>query len=66
MIKMSQFTIDYKGTQIWSDNKRFVAKERAPVHFEKSDVTKYRQLGNVLVHKTSGGTGYITKLAFNK
>lgn len=61
MIHMSKVNIDYAGNEVWASNKCFLAKERVPQHFEKSDVSKYRQLGNVLVHKTTSSTGYIMR-----
>lgn len=66
MITMSKVKIDYKGNEVWASSKCFVAKERVPQSFEKADVSKYRQLGSVLVHKTSANTGYIARLALNK
>lgn len=66
MIKMSKFKIDYAGNNVWANNKQFIAKERTPVHFQRTSMIHYRQLGNVLVQKTSPRTGYIVKLALNK
>lgn len=66
MVTMKKFKIDYKGNEIWSDNKRFVAKERTPVSFQRTSISHYRRFGNMLVKKTSPTTGYIVKLALNK
>lgn len=66
IVTMNKVKKDYAGTEIWTSNKQFVAKERTPVYFQRTSINDYRQLGNMLVNKTSPRTGYITKLALNK
>lgn len=82
MINMSKVNIDYKGSELWVQSNKFIAKTRTPQHFQKMNLTGlpkverkvntdnyislYRQFGNMLVNKTSPRTGYIMRLALNK
>ncbi len=66
MVTMNKVKIDYAGNNVWASNKQFVAKEKPVAQFQRTSIDHYRQLGNVLVYKTSAITGYIVKLALNK